>query len=188
MQPASVDIQLGNEIMMYRTWHLFDQYAKRDLPPLSPHVEMNLDEEMVHQVLQPGESFLLEPGEFILASTLQYVSLAPDIQAQVNGKSSLGRMGLVVHATAGFVDPGFSGHLTLEMTNLNQRVLALEPGMRIAQLSFTRMTASAKYPYGHEKLGSHYQNQTGVTAPRALAMSYSTDGNEAQSQCDCISP
>jgi dCTP deaminase len=105
----------------------------------------------------------IEPGDFILASTAETVHLPDDITAQVNGKSSLGRQGLTVHVTAGFIDAGFEGTITLELANLSRRTILLEPGQKIAQLAFFRMDGPAMRPYGSEGLGSHYQNQQGPT-------------------------
>lgn len=104
----------------------------------------------------------LAPGEFALGSTLEKVTLPATLCAQVNGKSSLGRLGLLVHATAGFVDPGFSGELTLELKNLSNRTIVLHSGMAIAQLVFHRLSSPSQRPYGHEELGSHYQGQVGI--------------------------
>lgn len=104
----------------------------------------------------------LEPGEFALGCTIEKVTLPATLCAQVNGKSSLGRLGLLVHATAGFVDPGFSGELTLELKNLSNHVIALHHGMAVAQLVFHRLSSPSQRPYGHEELGSHYQGQVGI--------------------------
>lgn len=123
----------------------------------------------------------LEPGEFALGSTLEKVTLPATLCAQVNGKSSLGRLGLLVHATAGFVDPGFSGELTLELKNLSNHVIPLSRGMAVAQLVFHRLTSPAQRPYGHEELGSHYQGQVGIRR------SY-MDGSAGYSSLGAVSP
>src|SRR6185503_15879831 len=109
--------------------------------------------------LVDDEKFILHPGEFALGSTFERVELPDNISAKIEGKSSLGRIGLIVHSTAGFVDPGFRGPLTLEFANLLRIPIALIPEMKIAQLSFTFLDRPAKYPYGSEPLGSHYQDQ-----------------------------
>lgn len=110
----------------------------------------------------PGTTWWLEPGEFALGCTVEKVTLPATLCAQVNGKSSLGRLGLLVHATAGFVDPGFSGELTLELKNLSNHTIALHAGMAVAQLVFHRLSSPSQRPYGHEELGSHYQGQVGI--------------------------
>jgi len=99
---------------------------------------------------------------------MEAIGVCPSIAARVEGKSTLGRLGLVIHSTAGFVDPGFKGNITLEMTNINSRPIVLRAGMKICQVSFHQMSSAAERPYGHEKLGSHYQNQSGVTQAAAL--------------------
>lgn len=112
----------------------------------------------------PGlkDTWWLEPGEFALGCIIEKVTLPATLCAQVNGKSSLGRLGLLVHATAGFVDPGFSGELTLELKNLSNHTIALHHGMPVAQLVFHRLSSPSQRPYGHEELGSHYQGQVGI--------------------------
>lgn len=114
-------------------------------------------------VLPTSQTFWLEPGEFALGSTVETVVLPSTLCAQVNGKSSLGRLGLLVHATAGFIDPGFQGQITLELKNLSNHTIVLNQGMAVAQLVFHRLSSPAQRPYGHPELGSHYQHQTGVT-------------------------
>lgn len=108
-------------------------------------------------------TWYLRPGEFALGETVEEISIPGTLCAQVNGKSSLGRLGLLVHATAGFIDPGFRGSITLEFKNLGEETIILTRGMRIAQLVFHRLSSPVKRPYGHEGLGSHYQDQVGVT-------------------------
>lgn len=115
------------------------------------------------------DRFLIRPGEFILGTTLERVGVCPEIAARVEGKSTLGRLGLIVHSTAGFIDPGFKGNITLEMTNINSRPIILRAGMKICQVAFYRMDSPVETPYGHEKLGSHYQHQNGVTPAAALS-------------------
>lgn len=160
IQPASVDIQIGNEFMWY---HISSPHTRNiDLDPFE-----KLHEEDVVRVQGPGP-FRLSPGDFCLATTLQRITIDPGIAARIEGKSTLGRRGIIVHSTAGFIDPGFSGQLTLEMANLSHRPILLKVGMPIAQLSFTLLTAPAARPYGHGDLGSHYQGQAGVTGPEPL--------------------
>ena len=112
-------------------------------------------------------TFILHPGEFVLGSTLERVRLGTDIVARVEGKSSLGRLGLLVHATAGYVDPGWDGHLTMELSNVSTLPIRLYYGMKIGQLCFFRLTSPSENPYGSEKYGSRYQGQRGPTAARS---------------------
>jgi dCTP deaminase len=114
----------------------------------------------------PEESFVIHPGEFVLGRTEEWVELPDDLVARIEGKSSLGRLGLIVHATAGFVDPGFKGTLTLEITNLTRVPIVLWPGKPIAQLSFMTLDRPAERPYGHPDLGSHYAGQVDATESR----------------------
>jgi dCTP deaminase len=155
VQPASVDLNLGPS---FRVFHNF-RVPAIDLadPPtnLTEHVE-----------LADGESFVIHPGEFVLGRTEEFVEIPDDIVARIEGKSSLGRLGLIVHATAGFVDPGFKGTLTLEITNLTRVPIILWPGKPIAQLSFMTLDAPAERPYGHPDLGSHYHGQVEATESR----------------------
>lgn len=155
VQPASVDLNLGPS---FRVFHNF-RVPAIDLaePPtnLTEHVE-----------LADGESFVIHPGEFVLGRTAEFVEIPDDIVARIEGKSSLGRLGLIVHATAGFVDPGFKGTLTLEITNLTRVPIILWPGKPIAQLSFMTLDAPAERPYGHPDLGSHYHGQIEATESR----------------------
>ena len=155
VQPASVDLRLGSS---FRVFHNF-RVPAIDLadPPT------NLTE-LVE--LAEGDSFVIHPGEFVLGRTEEYVELPDDIVARIEGKSSLGRLGLIVHATAGFVDPGFKGTLTLEITNLTRVPIILWPGKPIAQLSFMGLDTPAERPYGHPDLGSHYHGQVDATESR----------------------
>ncbi|MCW3014615.1 MAG: dCTP deaminase [Solirubrobacterales bacterium] len=155
VQPASVDLNLGPS---FRVFHNF-RVPAIDLadPPT------NLTE---HVTLGDGESFVIHPGEFVLGRTEEFVEIPDDIVARIEGKSSLGRLGLIVHATAGFVDPGFKGTLTLEITNLTRVPIILWPGKPIAQLSFMTLDAPAERPYGHPDLGSHYHGQVEATESR----------------------
>jgi dCTP deaminase len=112
------------------------------------------------------EPFILHPGEFVLGSTLERVKLPDDLVARLEGKSSLGRLGLLIHSTAGFIDPGWDGHVTLELSNVANLPITIYHGMKIGQLSFVRMTESAEHPYGSSGLGSKYQGQRGPTPSR----------------------
>ncbi|HEX6388777.1 MAG TPA: dCTP deaminase [Solirubrobacteraceae bacterium] len=155
VQPASVDLRLGNSFLVFHNFRV----PAIDLadPP------QNLTEQVV---LDDGDSFVIHPGEFVLGRTHEYVELPDDVVARIEGKSSLGRLGLIVHATAGFVDPGFKGTLTLEITNLTRVPIVLWPGKPIAQLSFMTLDRPAERPYGHPDLGSHYQGQVEATESR----------------------
>ena len=155
VQPASVDLRLGDS---FRVFHNH-RAAAIDLrePPT------NLTEEVT---VSGGEAFVIHPGEFVLGRTLERVELPDDIVARIEGKSSIGRLGLIVHATAGFVDPGFKGSLTLEITNLTRIPIKLWPGLPIAQLSFMTLDQPAERPYGHPDLGSHYHGQVEATESR----------------------
>ena len=156
IQPSSVDVRLD------RYFRLFDNHR---YPAIDPAQEQP---ELTHLVeVADGEAFVLHPGEFVLASTLETVTLASDLAARVEGKSSLGRLGLLTHATAGFVDPGFSGHVTLELSNVATLPIKLWPGMKIGQLCFFQLSSPAEHPYGHRRRGSHYQGQRGPTASRS---------------------
>jgi dCTP deaminase len=155
VQPASVDLRLGGS---FRVFHNF-RVPAIDLadPPtnLTEHIEV-----------PEGEQFVIHPGEFCLGATREWVELPDDIVARIEGKSSLGRLGLIVHATAGFVDPGWKGTLTLEITNLTRVPIILWPGKPIAQLSFMTLDKPAERPYGHPELGSHYAGQRAATESR----------------------
>ncbi|HET8976602.1 MAG TPA: dCTP deaminase [Solirubrobacteraceae bacterium] len=155
VQPASVDLRLGDS---FRVFHNHRASAI-DLR----HPPENLTEEVV---VPEGESFVIHPGEFCLGRTLEWVELPDDIVARIEGKSSLGRLGLIVHATAGFCDPGWKGTLTLELNNLTRIPIKLYPGLEIAQLSFMTLDRPAERPYGSPQLGSHYQGQRAATASR----------------------
>ena len=154
VQPASVDLRLGGSFRVFHN-HRTSAIDLREPPT-------NLTEEI------SAEMFVIHPGEFVLGVTEEYVELPDDIVARIEGKSSLGRLGLIVHATAGFVDPGFKGTLTLEITNLTRVPIKLYPGLLIAQLSFMALDAPAERPYGSEALGSHYQGQTAATESRYM--------------------
>jgi dCTP deaminase len=157
VQPASVDIRLGDSFRVFHN-HRAAAIDLRDPPT-------NLTEEVI---IAGDDPFVIHPGEFALGRTQELVAVPDDIVARIEGKSSLGRLGLIVHATAGFVDPGFEGTLTLEITNLTRVPIKLYPGLLIAQLSFMTLDAPAERPYGSEALGSHYQGQTAATESRYM--------------------
>ena len=155
VQPASVDLRLGDTFRVFHN-HRAAAIDLRDPPG-------NLTEEVA---VSPDDSFVIHPGEFCLGRTLEWVELSEDIVARIEGKSSLGRLGLIVHATAGFCDPGWKGTLTLELNNLTRVPIKLYPGLLIAQLSFMTLDQAAERPYGSPELGSHYQGQTAATESR----------------------
>jgi dCTP deaminase len=155
VQPASVDLRLGG------TFRVFHNHRTSAIDLLHPPT--NLTEQID---VADDETFVIHPGEFCLGRTLEYVELPDDIVARIEGKSSLGRLGLIVHATAGFCDPGWKGTLTLELNNLTRVPIKLHPGLPIAQLSFMELDAPALRPYGHADLGSHYQGQVEATESR----------------------
>ncbi len=155
IQPASLDVRIDDS---------FRVFANHRHPYIDVRAEQSDMTELVK--VTDGEPFILHPGEFVLASTYERVALADDLVARIEGKSSLGRLGLIVHATAGFVDPGWKGTLTLEITNLTRVPIKLYPGLLIAQLSFMTLDAPARRPYGSEGLGSHYQGQVAATESR----------------------
>jgi len=157
VQPASVDLRLGDSFRVFHN-HRVTAIDLRDPPT-------NLTEEVV---VGKGDPFAIHPGEFVLGRTLEQVRIPNDVVARIEGKSSLGRLGLIVHATAGFVDPGFEGTLTLEITNLTRVPIKLYAGLLIAQLSFMALDAPAEHPYGSAELGSHYQGQVDATESRYM--------------------
>jgi dCTP deaminase len=155
VQPASVDLRLGDSFRVFHN-HRASAIDLRDPPQhLTEEVKVTGD-----------EPFVIHPGEFALGRTMEWVELPNDIVARIEGKSSLGRLGLIVHATAGFCDPGWKGTLTLELANLTRVPILLYHGLAIAQLSFMALDVPAERPYGHEELGSHYQGQVDATASR----------------------
>lgn len=158
LQPSSVDVRLD------RYFRLFDNHK---YPVIDPAAEQPDLTRLVE--VEPDEPFVLHPGEFVLGSSYEQITLPDDIAARVEGKSSLGRLGLLTHATAGFVDPGFSGHVTLELSNVATLPIVLHPGMKIGQLCFFQLSSPAQHPYGSATYGSHYQGQRGPTASRSWA-------------------
>ena len=156
IQPASIDVRLD------RYFRLFDNHKYSVIDPALPQ------DDLTHLV-DVGESapFVLHPGEFVLGSTLERVQLANNLAARLEGKSSLGRLGLLTHSTAGFIDPGFNGHVTLELSNTATMPILLYPGMKIGQLCFFQLSSPAEKPYGSQERGSRYQGQRGPTASRS---------------------
>lgn len=151
IQPASVDLHLGNRFIRFDSgWRYL--WPEQDNTDISREIEC--------------EAIAIEPGEFVLAETREWVSIPDELVARIEGKSSLARLGLLVHVTAGFVDPGFEGTLTLEIANVNRMPVFLRAGMPIAQLAFMCLTSPAERPYGSPGLGSKYQGQQGPTPSR----------------------
>ena len=157
IQPSSVDLHVDRLFRVFRNHTMGHIDVKQDLEDLTELVEVAED-----------DVFMLHPGEFVLGSTYEVVSLPDDVAARVEGKSSLGRLGLLTHATAGFVDPGFSGHVTLELANVATLPIKLYPGMKIGQFCFFRLSSPSEHPYGSEKYGSRYQGQRGPTPSRSF--------------------
>jgi dCTP deaminase len=155
IQPASVDLRLAPEFRVFKVTARAYVDVRESVEDLTQPVTIAAD-----------EPFVIQPGTFCLGSTVETITLPDDIVARVDGKSSLGRLGLLVHATAGYVDPGWTGRLTLELSNQSQMPIALYQGMRIAQISFYTMTTPVDRPYGSPDLGSKYQGQTGPTPSR----------------------
>ena len=156
VQPASVDLRLGSEFLEFR---------RTNIPCIHPTDEREVDEYVAETHVPEGDDFILHPGDFVLGTTKERVDIPDDLVAHVEGRSSLGRLAVVVHATAGLCDPGFEGRITLELSNLGNAPVALSPGMRVSQLTFTRLTSPADRPYGADR-GSKYQGQTGPQASR----------------------
>jgi dCTP deaminase len=157
VQPASVDIRLD------RYFRLFDNHKYPVIDPAEDQPELTRLVEVSDE-----EPFVLHPGEFVLASTYEVITLCDDIAARLEGKSSLGRLGLLTHSTAGFVDPGFSGHVTLELSNVATLPIKLWPGMKVGQFCFFRLSSPAEHPYGTGPYGNRYQGQRGPTASRSF--------------------
>jgi|TARA_B110000285_G_scaffold187926_1_gene213893 dCTP deaminase len=158
IQPSSIDVRLD------RMFRVFENHKY-------PHIDPSIEQEDLTRLIEPDgdDPFILHPGEFVLGSTLEVVSLPDDLAGRLEGKSSLGRLGLLTHSTAGFIDPGFSGHITLELSNVATLPIKLFPGMKIGQLCLFRLSSPADHPYGSDKYGSRYQGQRGPTASRSFA-------------------
>lgn len=154
VQPSSVDLRVGDG------FRIFANHKYSEIDPRAPQEDLT-------QLIEVGEGpFMLHPGEFVLGSTFERVKLGEDVVARLEGKSSLGRLGLLIHSTAGFIDPGFEGHITLELSNVATLPIAIYPGMKIGQISFMHMTTPAEHPYGQGAKGSKYFGQRGPTPSR----------------------
>jgi dCTP deaminase len=154
LQPSSVDVRVD---------HLFRVFRNN----LYPFIDVRREQEDLTELVEIGdEPFILHPGEFVLGSTLERIRLPDDLVARLEGKSSLGRLGLLIHSTAGFIDPGWNGHVTLELSNVANLPITIYRGMKIGQLSFMELSEPAASPYGSETLGSKYQGQRGPTPSR----------------------
>ena len=164
VQPSSVDVRLD------RFFRVFENHRY-------PHIDPAQDQPDLTRLVEPeaDEPFILHPGEFVLGSTYEVVTLPDDVAARLEGKSSLGRLGLLTHSTAGFIDPGFSGHVTLELSNVATLPIKLWPGMKIGQLCFFRLSSPSEHPYGSEKYGSRYQGQRGPTPSRSALNFHRTE-------------
>ena len=157
IQPASLDISLGSSFVRYRESR-FDIDVKRH----------NGEENSVTTILPIGAPVTIRPLEFLLGVTLERIELPDDLVARVEGRSSIGRLGLTVHVTAGFIDPGFKGHITLEIANLNRHPMTVYTGMRIAQLAFEATSSPCEVPYGDERRQSKYQDQGALPTPSRI--------------------
>jgi dCTP deaminase len=156
VQPSSVDVRLDRFFRVFNN----SQYT---------HIDPAVQQDDLTSLVEPeGEApFVLHPGEFVLGSTLEIVTLPDDLAGRLEGKSSLGRLGLLTHSTAGFIDPGFTGHITLELSNVANLPITLWPGMKIGQLCLFRLSSAAEHPYGSAVYGSRYQGQRGPTPSRS---------------------
>ena len=157
IQPSSVDVRLDK---------FFRVFENHKYSVIDPSIEQA---ELTREVIAEGdEAFILHPGEFVLASTYEVITLPDDIAGRLEGKSSLGRLGLLTHSTAGFIDPGFSGHITLELSNVANLPVKLYPGMKIGQLCLIKLSSPAEHPYGSAIYASRYQGQRGPTPSRSF--------------------
>ena len=164
VQPSSVDVRLD------RYFRVFENHRY-------PHIDPSVEQPDLTRLVEPKgeEPFILHPGEFVLASTYEVITLPEDIAGRLEGKSSLGRLGLLTHSTAGFIDPGFSGHITLELSNVATLPIKLWPGMKIGQLCLFRLSSAAEHPYGSAIYGSRYQGQRGPTPSLSWKNFHRTD-------------
>jgi dCTP deaminase len=155
LQPSSLDVRVDRLFRVFRN----SRY---------PYIDVKTRQEDLTELVEveDGESFILHPGEFVLGSTLERITLPDDVVGRLDGKSSLGRLGLLIHSTAGFIDPGWDGHVTLELSNVANLPITIYPGMKIGQLSFVQLSEPAERPYGSEGIGSKYQGQRGPTPSR----------------------
>lgn len=155
IQPSSIDVRIDNQFRVFHNHRYQVIDVRKQMDDLTELVEV-----------REGEPFMLHPGEFVLGSTREWVELPSDVAGRLEGKSSLGRLGLVTHSTAGFIDPCFEGHLTLELSNLANLPITLYPGMKIGQIAFFRLSSPAEVGYGSSKLRSKYKGQRGPTPSR----------------------
>jgi dCTP deaminase len=164
VQPSSIDVRID------RFFRVFENHRY-------PHIDPAEEQPDLTRMVEPldGEPFILHPGEFALASTYEVVTLPDDIAGRLEGKSSLGRLGLLTHSTAGFIDPGFSGHVTLELSNVATLPIKLWPGMKIGQLCLFRLSSPAEHPYGSSVYGSRYQGQRGPTPSKSYLNFHRTE-------------
>ena len=182
MQPSSVDVRVDRYFRVFRN----SRY---------PYIDVKANQEDLTELVEvdDDEAFILHPGEFVLGSTLERVTLPDDLVARLEGKSSLGRLGLLIHSTAGFIDPGWDGHVTLELSNVANLPITIYPRMKIGQLSFVQLTEPAERPYGSEGIGSKYQGQGRPDAEPLLAelpgaLSYSGGLQSAESPSSASRP
>ena len=168
LQPSSIDVRL-------------DRFFRVFVNTRYTHIDPALQQDELTSLVEPegDEPFVLHPGEFVLGSTLEVVSIPDDLAARLEGKSSLGRLGLLTHSTAGFVDPGFSGHITLELSNVANLPITLWPGMKIGQLCLFQLSSPAEHPYGSAVYGSRYQDQRGPTPSRSYRNFTRTETRQA---------
>jgi dCTP deaminase len=164
VQPSSIDVRLDRFFRVFNN----TRYT---------HIDPAMQQDDLTSLVEPTdeEPFVLHPGEFVLGSTFELVTLPDDLAGRLEGKSSLGRLGLLTHSTAGFIDPGFSGHITLELSNVANLPITLWPGMKIGQLCLFRLSSAAEFPYGSTQAGSRYQGQRGPTPSRAYLNFHRTD-------------
>ncbi|MFF2141150.1 dCTP deaminase [Kitasatospora sp. NPDC058190] len=164
IQPSSIDVRLD------RFFRVFENHKY-------PHIDPSEEQPDLTRLVEPDgdEAFILHPGEFVLASTYEVITLPEDVASRLEGKSSLGRLGLLTHSTAGFIDPGFSGHVTLELSNVATLPIKLYPGMKIGQLCLFRLSSPSEHPYGSERYGSRYQGQRGPTPSRSYLNFHRTE-------------
>src|SRR5437762_6706569 len=155
LQPSSLDVRVDRYFRVFRN----SRY---------PFIDVKEPQEELTELVEVDDEtpFILHPGEFVLGSTLERVRLPDDLVARLEGKSSLGRLGLLIHSTAGFIDPGWDGHVTLELSNVANLPITIYPGMKIGQISFVQLTEPAETPYGSAAIGSKYKGQRGPTASR----------------------
>lgn len=156
IQPSSIDVRLDKYFRVFNNSRYTHIDPKEEMPDLTSLVEV-----------EDGDAFVLHPGEFVLGATLEKFTLPHDLAGRLEGKSSLGRLGLLTHSTAGFIDPGFSGHITLELSNTANLPISLWPGMKVGQLAIFQMSSPADNPYGTGTLGSKYQGQRGPTPSKS---------------------